>query len=62
MPEVEVAEYVPSLPLALARLKAQQAIDQASTTSGVELMIDAGTTDLVGANSEKSEPEEPKSE
>ena len=42
MPEVEVAEYVPSLPLALAKLKAQQAIDQASTTSGVELLIDQG--------------------
>ena len=49
MPEVEVAEYVPSLPLALAKLKAQQAIDQASTTSGVELLIDQGapvTNDL----------------
>ena len=58
MPEVEVeTEYVPSLPLALAKLKAQQAIDQASTTSGVELLIDAGTAPVT--NDLPVDPPEP---
>lgn len=42
MPEILIENGTPiySLPLTIAKIKAQQALDKAATTSGVELMID----------------------